>query len=256
MSDQLIEDFLAWKSSGRIAGSTLRQRRYTLRAIARQWPLRDLTAEQAAAYLSDPARGPHAARQSLAALRTFYQWANTHGRLAHDPTALLPAIREPRDVPRPAPRDAIARGLRDGDEPTVAAILLGYRAGLRISELTALSDRSVTDLGLHIIGKGDVGRLVPAHAELRPYLRFSGWRFPSPRWPDRHAHQDYVGDLIRAATGCTPHQLRHRFATDLVANGADLRTVQVLLGHASIATTQRYVAIADEQLAAAVNSLH
>jgi site-specific recombinase XerD len=256
VSEQLIDEFLAWKTAARLAPSTIRQRRYVLRKIARRWPLSTLTADQAAEYLSEAVRGAHAARQTLAALRTFYRWANTHGRIQHDPTALLPPIREPRDLPRPAPHTAITAGLRSGDDDTIAAILLGYRAGLRISETTSLSERNVTDLGLHIVGKGDVGRLVPAHADLKPYLRFTAWRFPSPRWPDRHAHTDYLRDKIRAATGCTPHQLRHRFATDLVGNGVDIRTVQLLMGHASIQTTQRYVAVSDDRLAAAVNSLH
>ena len=256
MSERLIEDFLAWKAAARLAPSTIRQRRYTLRKIARRWPLNTLTADQASAYLAEPVRGAHAARQSLGALRTFYRWANTHGRLTHDPTAFLHPIREPRDLPRPAPREAITAGLRSGDETTVAAILLGYRAGLRLAEMTGLPDTSVTDLGLHIIGKGARARLVPAHSDLKPYLRFTGWRFPSPRWPDRHAHPDYVGDRIRDATGCTPHQLRHRFATDFYAQHGDLRALQMLLGHSSIQTTQRYVLVADSRLTELVTALH
>lgn len=255
MSGELIESFLTWKRGGQIAETTIAQRRSILRQIDALTPLEVLTAEQATAWLTDARRGPHAARQGLNALRTFYRWANASGLVQGDPTALLHPIREPHGLPDPTPATAIAAALKHADEPTRAAVMLGYRAGLRPSEITRFHSDQITPDGLRITGKGRRVRVVPVHPDLRPYIDVDGWRFPSPRWPERHAHQDTVTDRITAATGHRAHGLRHRFATDFYTQTRDLRALQMLLGHGSILTTQRYIALADEHLTSLVHGL-
>lgn len=253
---QLIDQFIAWKTAGHLAPSTLRQRRLILLAFNTYRPLDQATPGDITAYINAAGRGPSRAKSVRSSLATFYAWAIAAGHLTRDPTVLVHSIREPMTLPRPTPRAAILAGLAHADEPTRAAIMLGYRAGLRLSEITQLHTSNLTDLGLHITGKGGRARLVPIHADLRPYLGFHAWRFPSPRWSDRHAHPDHVADRITAATGHRSHGLRHRFATDIYEATRDLRSLQILLGHSSIQTTQRYVFVADSRLAAVVNSLH
>ena len=94
---------------------------------------------------------------------------------------------------------------------------------------------------------------MPIAAQLRPYLDFDGWAFPSPARPGQHVGVDYVEDRVKKAIGpYTTHQWRHAAATRWYGKTRDIRAVQLLLGHASVATTQVYVSVDDAALLAAV----
>ncbi len=160
-----------------------------------------------------------------------------------------------------------------------ALIELLYAAGLRVSELVALPLQSVSGKGnLLIRGKGGKERLVPlgdaAHAALAEYVKAravfltpgkdSAYLFPSKRAATGHLTRQRFFQLLRetglnagiAPARLSPHVLRHAFATHLLEGGADLRSVQQLLGHVDIATTQIYTHVATGRLAAAVRDHH
>jgi len=210
-------------------------------------------------------------------LKRFYQFALREHQVAADPTNKLDRPKRPARFPRSlsekdvetlldAPDAATPRGLRDR-----AMLETLYAAGLRVSELVALKLVEVSlDMGVvRIFGKGSKERMVPlgeeaAHwiarylAEARPALlkgRSSDAVFVTPRgapmtrqafWAliRRHALRSIPGRAL------SPHTLRHAFATHLLNHGADLRVVQMLLGHADISTTQIYTHIARERLKA------
>jgi integrase/recombinase XerD len=228
-------------------------------------------AELVSAYLGDLAKSGLGARSTgrhLSALRGLMTFLVREGELKSNPTALSARPKTGRRLPRPltpeammeligAPDTTTTRGLRDR-----AMLSLAYSAGLRVSELIALKLGDV-DFRRGVVaafGKGEKRRLVPlgevALAHLGEYrgalcaagpsrLSESGLLFPSPR--GRPLTRQAFWKIVRRyalAVGLPdavhPHRLRHSFATHLLAGGADLRSVQAMLGHADVSTTEIY----------------
>ena len=214
--------------------------------------------------------------RAVAAVRSFFAYLDKYHQL-HNPA--LRAVRTPsftRPLPRPLSTGQIA-DLRaavpdDVTEPWVAArdtavFLLLYAAGLRIGEAVGLSrgDFAKGSSVLRVIGKGEKERLVPllpvAIEALDDYVRrcpyslaAEGPLFVGVRGRRVHAavlqtHMRRIRHRLGLPETATPHALRHSFATHLLSNGADLRAIQELLGHASLSTTQRYTAVDDKRLA-------
>ena len=234
----------------------------------------------------EAARGQGAASRGrhLAAVRGFFRYAERHHGLACPQLALVASPRAQKPLPRALPEDeatalpegmaANARdpglGLRDA-----ALMALLYGAGLRISEALALSWRDVPGPGgegvLRVTGKGRKTRLVPVIAPV--LARLAAWRAahpaPLPAMPvfvgarggrlnpavAQRALREYRR-LAGLPEHATPHSLRHSFATHLLTDGADLRTIQELLGHASLSTTQKYTALNEGELLAVWRRTH
>lgn len=214
--------------------------------------------------------------RALASLRAYYRDAARRDPDSKDPSMGLQASSERRRLPRPLSHPGIARLLEAPSPSTPAglrdrAILeLLYATGLRASELVALNVDSV-DVPLaeaRVIGKGSKERVVllgrPALEALAAYVERGRPQFLAPRRKDPALFLNRFGGrlsdrslrrlldkhLITAgeAGDFTPHSLRHTFATHLLEGGADLRSVQELLGHASIQTTQVYTHVSPEHL--------
>jgi integrase/recombinase XerC len=206
--------------------------------------------------------------RKLAGLRTFFRYQVGEGRLTVNPAQEVEAPRFPKKQPRflnvdeafalmEAPDSDSPVGLRDR-----AALELTYSSGLRVGELVGLN---ITDLDLvlgevRVLGKGGKERMVPvgskAVAALKDYLAvrsglggekaamtpalFLGQR--GGRLSDRVFRRQIDGYISRLALdlGLSPHALRHTFATHMMEAGADIRSIQELLGHASLSTTQKY----------------
>jgi integrase/recombinase XerC len=218
----------------------------------------------------------------VAAIRTFYRWALASGRLDDDPSALLgspkvisrlPIVLRARDafelVQAPAessePSDPLARAVAARDR---AVLELLYGSGLRVAEVSGLTVRSVDlDRGrVLVLGKGAKEREVPisdhAAEAVATYLRtgrsvmapadspllfFNLRKKPfSPR--DIRRSMERYAERTLPGRRVSPHTLRHSFATHLLEGGADIRAVQELLGHASVATTQRYTHVSRRRL--------
>lgn len=223
---------------------------------------------------------PRSNARLLSTLRAFFALQLRRGARADDPTALLDPPKLPRSLPKAlsereieallaAPDVSTPTGLRDR-----AMLELMYAAGLRVSELTGLAATAVNmrQGALRVMGKGGKERLVPLGeealhwlqrylAEARPVLagkRAPAALFLSPSGPgavEAPSRQQFWQLVKRhaAAAGIdprriSPHGLRHSFATHLLNHGADLRALQMLLGHASLSTTQIYTLVAREQL--------
>lgn len=215
------------------------------------------------------------ANRRLSVFRRYFRWALREHRVAADPTLRLQAARQPLRVPRTlteaqveallaAPDTGSPLGQRDR-----AMLELMYASGLRVSELVALKavHLALDDGVLRVLGKGSRERLVPfgeeARARLLDYLSkgraaiLGGQRsealFVTARG-EGMTRQTFWRIVKRVAlqAGVTvplsPHTLRHAFATHLLNHGADLRAVQLLLGHADIGTTTIYTHVARERL--------
>ncbi len=215
------------------------------------------------------------AARLLSSLKRFYRFALRQGKITADPTLNIDAPKLPRALPKSltesdvenllaAPRVAEALGLRDR-----AMLETLYASGLRVSELVTLKLPQVSqDMGVvRVTGKGSKERLVPLGEEAlawtkrylkeaRPALlggRISDDLFVTARGEamTRQAFWHLIKRYaVRAglAKPLSPHTLRHAFATHLLNHGADLRVVQLLLGHSDISTTQIYTHVARERL--------
>ncbi|MFN4283234.1 MAG: site-specific tyrosine recombinase XerD [Alphaproteobacteria bacterium] len=238
------------------------------------------------AALSRAQVAPATAARRLSCLRQFYRFLYAEGVRADDPSAKLDSPRKARALPKTLSEedvDALLRAAGTGEGPEVlrrAALLETlYASGLRVSELVGLPRAALRDDADMILvrGKGGKERLVPlgdaARAALAAYLDARGyfladgeespWLFPS-RADSGHLTRQRFGQILKEIAidaglppaKVSPHVLRHAFASHLLARGADLRSVQQMLGHADISTTQIYTHVLEERLRALVRDHH
>jgi len=241
---------------------TLRLKRHYLHRLAKDVDLLSATPEDLASFLGrDPKWKPATRRAARSAFTTFFSWAHKHGYRSDDPSADLKPVRVPLPPPKPVPEAVLKDALDNATPRQRLALLLGAFAGLRRAEIAGLhADHIEADQGqLRITGKGNRTRLIPVHPVLMPYLREAkdrgGYVFPNPQ--GQPVTPTTIGRIVKPllGKGLSTHSLRHRFATAVHAGSHDLRAVQDLLGHSSLATTQRYLAVTDEQKLNAVRSL-
>ena len=283
-SDAYIERFLdaIWAERGLSENSlssyrhdlqklrdALQENKVTLQAAAREDLMAVLAAEM------QLGKSPKTVSRYLSAYRQFYRWLLREGIIASDPVALIESPKTGRGLPKAlseqqvesllaAPDTDTALGLRD-----LAMLEMMYATGLRVSELVSLQLSNVNmNVGVvRVIGKGQKERLVPvgdaAFSALKSWLDNGRPELMNGQ------HSDFIF-VTNRKTGMTrqafwymvrryavisgieqklsPHMLRHSFATHLLNHGADLRVVQLLLGHSDLSTTQIYTHIAREGL--------
>ncbi|HUL09151.1 MAG TPA: site-specific tyrosine recombinase XerD [Candidatus Acidoferrum sp.] len=258
----------------------------------RRTDLASADAEMLRAYLAALDRAgmaPRTAARRLSAIRQFYRFLVGEGLRPDDPAATIDSPRQGRALPKLLSEAEVgqlleaARAMEGADGLRLTALLeLLYATGLRVSELVALSVAAVMrdQRVLVVRGKGGKERMIPLHQSARAAITAwlttrsvelrkrdkdatSPWLFPS-HGGSGHLTRQRLGQLLKAlalAAGIerrkvSPHVLRHAFATHLLDHGADLRSVQKMLGHADIATTQIYTHVADERLKTLVREHH
>ncbi len=283
-NDQLVDDFLdaLWMERG-LAPNSLASYRFDLLGTARWLAGRGLGLLQVSrgdllewlAVGVSRGQRPRSTARLLSALRGFYQYQVREKRIADDPSAFIESPRLPSSLPKSLSEKEVEAllaapplgdwlGLRDR-----AMLEMLYATGLRVSELVELTLVQVNPRQgvVRLTGKGSRERLVPLGEtaldwlerylrEARPELvrgRPSDALFPT-RLGEAMTRQMFwhIIKHYAAAAGIkhdiSPHTLRHAFATHLLNHGADLRVVQMLLGHASVTTTQIYTHVARERL--------
>src|SRR3954467_8065217 len=241
------------------------------------------TLRRYAATLSDRRAVATTVARKLAALRAFYRALREHGEIAQNPADLIPAPKRPRSLPRVLRPDEMAAVLDRIPASTPlelrdrALFEIAYGSGLRAEELVTL-DASSVDFDaeeLRVEGKGAKTRIVPAgEPALRALARYLERARPALQGGDgetalflsksgRRLSTSDVRRRLRAWTrhaavqgGISPHTLRHSFATHLLEGGADLRSIQERLGHASISTTQIYTRVESARLKSAYARSH
>lgn len=257
---EIVDAYRRFMVAGNYSANTIEQRLRHVRRFEDHWPLLTPTSDDLIRMLagaSMSAASRHALRSSM---KHFYGWAYGEGLTPDNPSDRLPSIRVGAGVPKPVPDDVLRQVLTTVDDRVRLMLMLGALAGLRRAEIARVHSDDVTAEGLRVFGKGGKTRLVPLLPELRDELeRVDGWAFPSSHGSGPLAPR-YVSQLIGQALPkpWTAHTLRHRFATRAYQATHDIRAVQELLGHSSVATTQRYTAVGEEALMSAVMavSLH
>ncbi len=278
---QLIDRFIdaMWMEHG-LSRNTLASYRSDLNGLrkASDRSLHTLTAADLQAYLQrriGTGTSPRTVARFVSVFRRFYRFLSREGVIDIDPSQEIDAPRLGRPLPGSLTEDEVERLLRAPDTGRPEGIRdrcmleLLYATGLRVSELVGLRPEqvSLTQGVLRVSGKGGKERLVPMGEEalewLQRYLREarqailgqrqSDYLFPSRRSAQitrqafwhlirRHARRAGIGKAL------SPHTLRHAFATHLLNHGADLRVVQMLLGHSDLSTTQIYTHVARARL--------
>jgi integrase/recombinase XerC len=229
--------------------------------------------------------------RKLASLRSFYRFLARQGMTSRNPAAMVSTPKLDRRLPQPMPEDEVellldsAFGCDPRDDRDRAILELLYATGIRVGEMVR-ADTGDLDLGgapgdgmLRVCGKGRKERLVPvgrkAVAALRRYLQSRARLVPERgsaprdrdalflnarggRLTDRSVRRILDARLHRAALArdLSPHSLRHSFATHMLNAGADLRSIQELLGHASLSTTQKYTRVTTRRLLEVYNRAH
>jgi integrase/recombinase XerD len=290
----LIESFLDMMSAERGAGAnTLAAYRRDLLDFsgalsARGLAVRTATREDVRQYLKSLAElAASSQARRLSALRQFYGFLYAEEIRADNPTDAIEAPRLSRPLPKILTREDLSALIAAADDDThegrrlLCMVEMLYAAGLRVSELVALPLAAVKnrDGFLLVRGKGNKERLAPlnpsARAAIRAYLDVRAEFLPKKaKQPDRYlfvsrgveghltrrrCHQLLKALALKAGIDpekVSPHVLRHAFATHLVEGGADLRSVQILLGHADIATTQIYTHVAKDHLTKVMRNAH
>ncbi len=239
---------------------------------------------------------PSSQARRLSAMRQFYKFLYAEGLRTDDPTGILDAPKKGRPLPKTMGIDEVTRLLTQAETEAAVAgpdqlqrqrmlvlLELLYATGMRVSELVTLPAKVLDHEGRFLIirGKGNKERLVPlsqsAISALKAYGRLqaelsasakqpvaeSPWLFPAASQQGYLPRQVFARDLkdlaIRAGltpSMISPHVMRHAFASHLLANGADLRVVQELLGHSDISTTQIYTHVLEERLHQLVQTHH
>ena len=278
-----LDDFIdaLWLEDG-LSKNTLQSYRLDLTLFGlwlKQAALTSVTQADIQSYLAYkfPQSKPRSISRLIASLRRLYRWALRENKVSADPTLQLESPKLPRSLPKTLSEDEVVAllnapdithniGMRDR-----AMLELLYASGLRVSELVGVkvNEVSLSDGIVRVTGKGSKTRLVPmgedAHDWIKRYLtenrplilenRLSDSLFVTAR-AEPMTRQAFWYLIKRYALMAgihkhmSPHVLRHAFATHLLNHGADLRVVQMLLGHADISTTQIYTHVARERLKA------
>ena len=258
--------------------------------------LLDASPDRLRAYLGrlhDTGLAASTAARRLSAMKQFYLFLFSEGTRADNPTTVIDSPKQGRPLPKVLSEAEVSRLLAATQAAAAGGggarlrglrlhclVELLYATGLRVSELVSLKRRALgqDDRFLTIRGKGGRERLVPLSdaarkavfdyaAELKEAEKAKGreseWLFPSSSRAGHLTRQRFARELkdVAVASGLrpdsiSPHVLRHAFASHLLANGADLRAVQQMLGHADISTTQIYTHVLDERLKQLVRNHH
>ncbi len=261
---------------------------------ARGVKLLDAGVEDIRAAMSDLSKRDFAVASQarhLSSLRQFYRFLYVEGHRADDPTAIIDGPKRQRPLPKTLEIDAVSKMLDLAEDDATAEAETAsaakrlhamvetlYATGLRVSELVALPVTAARADREYVLlkGKGGKERIVPLSGKsktalakwikarnLDPAQEASPWLFPAKSETGYVARQVFARDLksLGARAGISaallsPHVMRHAFASHLLQNGADLRVVQELLGHADISTTQIYTHVLSEKLQRLVEDHH
>lgn len=270
--ENAISGWARWLTVAGKAARTIRTRRGHVSALARLSNTRhpsDITLDLLVLLYSDHEYSLEHRRAARTSLCQFFDWCVANGVCEQNPAAGLPRVPEDSPKPRPAPEWLWKELLETAPPRELLMIRLAGEAGLRRQEICQVHRDDVQWDGdgyaLRVRGKGGKQRVVPINDRLAEQVQRgpgewvpdgcdTGFLFPSlDKWGNviaPHLSADRVGRLISdlMPKGWSAHKLRHRYATRGYAGTRNLRAVQVALGHASVATTQRYTAVTEPEV--------
>ena len=269
--DPLLEEWELWQLAARRSEVTVSERIRVIRQFGDESPQTTIHGARPIDLVRWLGRHTEWSASTAATyhsyLRAWFNWLCLMDYRADNPMIKLAAPKYPERVPRPVSDDDLIQLLTlRMHHRTRVMILLAALAGLRVSEVAQLrgEDLDLAKPAMYVTGKGGKRSMIPLHpllAEMAFTMPRRGWWFPgNARRAGEHIHSKSVSDIIgnamrRGGVRGTPHSLRHWYGTTLLDDGADLRTVQELLRHSSVATTQIYTRVSDVRRNDAINRL-
>jgi integrase/recombinase XerD len=261
----LVDGYERWMRSWDASERTIEARTTLARSRLVAWGLPGFTPGNVQGFLGTPGWSRWTRATYHAHLKSFCEYLVAAGYLEESPMDDVRRVSRPRSLPRPLSDAEIALAIENAkahpDSRILEWLTLARRAGLRCHEIAKLSGQDLTERGLYVLGKGGKEAVLPIHPEIaaigmrRPAR---GWWYPSPY--GGHLQADSLSAAVStffSSLGITGsiHRVRHNFGTDLLRSGADLRVVQELMRHSSLATTAVYTAVDSDRLAAAIGRL-
>lgn len=248
-----VEEYVVFMRRRGLAETTIEKRRRCVEMLAAEYDLDAVTAEEVQQFLDRRGVGSRARYGWLSHLGCFYRWAVANERVQRDPVARLVRPKLRRLVPNPTPEREVEMAVSLAATPLQRqwVVLMAY-AGLRCAEVAQLQGEDVDRAGgtIRVVEKGSKPRVIPIHPLVGEQLAAAppwGPVFVDPATGDPYTAAQVsrlVGRYMRSL-GCThnrAHLLRHRFASQLLEQGADIADVAALLGHESLSTTTGYAA--------------
>lgn len=262
----LLKDFETWMRAWGASDTTVRSRSSVVGVWLAACGGNPYTAPAAAvmAWLASPAFSPWTRQTYFYHLKSFYTFMEDCGLVVENPMRLLRTPRTPKDRPRPLTTDEAARALAASKGNLRTWLLLGLLAGLRAHEIAKVRGQDVNERSLYVVGKGMQQAFIPTHPTLwqvaQSYPALGYW-FPSRKGSKTpHIAGTSVSAIVTRhfrSLGIegSSHRCRHSYATNLLRNGANIRVVQTLMRHESLATTAKYTAVDEDERALAIGGL-
>lgn len=268
-TERLLTDWELWQRAARRSERTVTERTTVIRRFLTESGANPRTATpmDIARWISGHENwGPSTVATYFSYLQSWHKWLVLLDHRTDNPMLKLAAPAAPERSPRPVSDDGLLRllELSGVHRRTRVMILLAALAGLRVSEIAKFRGEDIDGDRIYIIGKGGKRAWVPLHpllAAAAATMPRRGYWFPgNSRRPGKPILSKVVSEIIgqamrRANVAGTPHSLRHWYGTSLLAAGADLRTVQELMRHSSVQTTQIYTKVPDARRISAVERL-
>jgi site-specific recombinase XerD len=254
-----LAGFDAWcQATGHSEGTRKLRQGYIRRFLDHSDPT-TCTMSDVAVFLARDEWSAATKASARSALMVFFEWMQLEGLRLDSPMRGMKPVKVKTGVPHPCPEQALQDALEQASDRTRLAVMLAAYAGLRRAEVASLHSENIGDAELRVTGKGERTRHIPIHTLLEPLVApYRGkdlYLFPSPG--GGHLTPTQVGRIVSKVlpVGFSTHSLRHRFATQVHTQSRNLRAVQTLLGHASVATTQIYTNVSSEELSDAVGCI-
>lgn len=262
----LIDAHVAHLRAGGYAVRTITDRYELLSRMDDQLPegLCEASTDELEQWLSDPTWSQWTRVTYHSHVRGFFRWAcaGDDPYLDWDPSADLARPRNPNRVPHPVTEEELNAALSRSDRRWRLVVLLAAFAGLRAGEISRLRREDVTAEQIRVVkGKGGRDAVLPTHPSIWALVA----RMPAGLLVRTRTGREFTGDQLSVMARhhfnsidmpeVHLHRLRHRFATELIRSGADIRTVQELMRHSSLATTAGYIQVTDQQRVLAITSL-
>lgn len=197
-------------------------------------------------------------------LSSIYKWLNVTDRLADNPMETLRRPHPPKPHPNPLTPSEVTTVFDGVTGHLRAWMLLAFYAGLRVHEVAKLRGEDIDQASIYVIGKGGQAATIPTHPELwelaLTYPRVGPW-FPSPKRGSVHVSADHISSMVAdrfrsvGITSGSIHRLRATYGTTLRRAGVDIRLIQTLMRHSSLATTEHYLGVSEDERANAIRLL-
>lgn len=264
VSEMDLGGFEAWLRSWSAADRTIADRVIVIRAGLREWgDPRQATPDTLTQWLSNPRLSPWSRVTYFHHARSYFGWLHQTGQIEVNPAAELRVPKSPKDKPRPLTKAEVDLVLTAATGHLRAYLMLGLLAGLRVHEIAKFRGEDINAESIFVLGKGRQQAFIPTHPDLwvlaQEYPR-RGWWFASTRSDVGHVLGTSISTMVTkhfSAFGVegSIHRTRHTFATNLLRSGVNVRVVQELMRHQSLATTARYCAVDEDERMLAIAGL-